>query len=43
LASVLGITQRAVEKQLASLKKQGKIERVGSKRAGHWEVKSEDN
>lgn len=41
LASVLGITQRAVEKQLASLKELGKIERVGSKRAGHWEVKNQ--
>ena len=40
LASMLGITQRAVEKQLATLKEQGKIERIGSKRAGHWEVKN---
>lgn len=40
LASMLSITQRAVEKQLASLKEQGRIERIGSKRAGHWEVKS---
>lgn len=39
LSSALGITQRAVEKQLASLKEQGKIERIGSKRAGYWEVK----
>jgi len=39
LASMFGITQRAVEKQLASLKEQGRIERVGSKRAGHWEIK----
>ena len=43
IASVIGITQRAVEKQLASLKEQGKIGRVGSKKAGHWEVKNEDN
>lgn len=41
LSSMLGITQRAVEKQLASLKEHGKIERVGSKRAGHWEIKSQ--
>ena len=39
LAKMLDITQRAVEKQLASLKQAGKIVRVGSKRAGYWEVK----
>jgi len=38
LAEILGITQRAVEKQIASIKQAGKIVRVGSKRGGYWDV-----
>ena len=38
LAKILGISQRAVEKQIATLKKAGKIVRVGSKRSGHWKL-----
>ncbi len=40
LAEMLGISQRAVEKQLASLKRAGKIVRIGSTKAGHWEISS---
>jgi ATP-dependent DNA helicase RecG len=40
LASILGITQRAVEKQIASLKQAGKIVRIGPKKSGYWDIKS---
>ena len=43
LSRVLGITQRAVEKQLASLKERDKIERVGPKKTGSWVIKKEDH
>jgi len=36
----LGITSRAVEKQLAKLKKDKIIKRVGPAKGGHWEVMS---
>jgi len=35
----IGITKRAVEKNISSLKKMGLIERVGSAKAGRWNVK----
>ncbi|NQU66189.1 MAG: HTH domain-containing protein [SAR324 cluster bacterium] len=38
LAIELGISTRAVEKQLASLKKSNRIRRVGSRKVGYWEV-----
>ncbi len=38
IAESLGITSRAVEKQIASLKKKGMIRRIGPDRGGHWEV-----
>ena len=39
LAEQLGISTRAVEKQIAKLRKNNKLERVGSARSGHWQVK----
>jgi ATP-dependent DNA helicase RecG len=42
LAKQLDITERAVEKQLANLKKQGKIERVGPDKGGFWKIIKED-
>ena len=39
MAEKLGITTRAVEKQLANLRKKGIITRVGPNKGGHWEVK----
>ncbi|WP_198401765.1 ATP-binding protein [Zobellella denitrificans] len=39
LAEKLGITARAVEKQLARLKQQGRLERIGPAKGGHWKVK----
>jgi Fic family protein len=38
LASKLNLTTRAIEKQLANLKKEGKLQRVGSARKGEWVV-----
>lgn len=38
LANHLGISTRAVEKQIAKLKAENRIKRVGSLRGGHWEV-----
>lgn len=40
LASDLNLTTRAVEKQLAKLKKQGRLIRVGPNKGGHWEIRS---
>ncbi|MCK5799341.1 MAG: winged helix-turn-helix transcriptional regulator, partial [Deltaproteobacteria bacterium] len=39
LADRLGITSRAVEKQIARLKAEGKLIRIGPAKGGHWEVK----
>ncbi|MBU2511243.1 putative DNA binding domain-containing protein [bacterium] len=38
LAEALQITTRAVEKQLAGLKKAGRIRRIGPNKGGFWEV-----
>lgn len=38
MAEKLGITTRAVEKQLANLRKKGIITRIGPNKGGHWEV-----
>jgi len=38
LAKSLGLTPRAIEKQLAKLKGQGRLRRVGPNKGGHWEV-----
>lgn len=39
LAKIIGITEDGIKKQLANLKKAGKIERIGADNGGHWEVK----
>lgn len=41
MAEKVGISQRAVEKQLAKLKKIGVIERIGADKGGYWEIKQE--
>lgn len=41
LAEELGITTRAVKKNVKELAEQGIIERVGSARSGYWQVKKE--
>ncbi len=38
MAKTFGVSLRAVEKQLASLKKQGLLRRIGPDKGGHWEV-----
>ena len=38
LSEQIGITSRAVEKQLASLVEKGFIKREGSPKGGHWEI-----
>jgi predicted HTH transcriptional regulator len=38
LAQRMGLSSRAVEKQLASLQAAGRLRRVGSARAGYWQV-----
>lgn len=38
LATELKLTTRAIEKQLANLKKEGRLQRIGSARKGEWSV-----
>jgi ATP-dependent DNA helicase RecG len=38
LANIIGITTRAVEKQILRLRQQGYLRRVGPAKGGHWEV-----
>ena len=38
LAEAVGLSTRAVEKQIAKLRQEGRLRRVGSKKSGHWEV-----
>lgn len=38
LANILELTTRAVEKQLAKLKEDGRLQRISSARKGYWEV-----
>ena len=38
LASTLGLTERQIERIMASLKKQGRLVRRGASKNGHWEV-----
>jgi ATP-dependent DNA helicase RecG len=43
LAKRLEITTRAIEKQIAGLKKKGQLKRIGPTKGGYWKVdKSED-
>ncbi len=41
LAEELGVSLRTVKSIVAILKKEGKLERVGGKKYGHWKVKQE--
>ncbi len=38
MAAIIGISQRAVEKQLATLKKEKHLKRVGGAKGGYWEI-----
>ncbi len=39
IANVLGISKRAVEKQVKKLREANIIERIGSDRSGWWKIK----
>ena len=39
MVNVLGLSSRAVEMQLAKLKHDGRLKRVGPKKGGNWEVR----
>jgi len=38
LAEKLGVSSRAVEKQIDLLKKEGRLRRIGPAKGGHWQV-----
>lgn len=38
LAETIGIAVKAIEKQLANLKKQGRIEWIGPDKGGYWKI-----
>jgi ATP-dependent DNA helicase RecG len=38
MAEKLGISETAVDKNIATLKKKGLLKRVGPAKGGHWEV-----
>ena len=38
LASTLGLTERQIERIMASLKRQGRLVRRGASKNGYWEV-----
>jgi len=38
MAQKIGITERAVEKQLARLKEKDIIDRIGPDKGGHWKI-----
>ncbi len=40
LAEKIGISDRAVKKQISKLKEKGIIKRVGANKGGHWEINS---
>lgn len=42
LAEFLGLSSRAVEKQIAELKRQGRLRREGGARGGRWVVQALD-
>ena len=45
LAKIVGISQKGVEWQIAKLKKEDRIKRIGSDKGGHWDsdkMKSEN-
>ena len=42
LAEKLGVTDRAIRKQIKTLKEAGLIERIGSDRSGYWKINTEE-
>ena len=39
IATVLEVTERTVERAINKLKTENKIERIGAKKGGYWEIK----
>lgn len=42
LAKALGLTTRAIEKQIAKLRKKGRLHRIGPARGGRWQIIEND-
>ena len=42
MAEILGISRRAIAKQITALKETGKLRRIGPDKGGHWEVLEEN-
>ena len=40
---MFGVSLRAVEKQIAKLKREGRLIRVGPNKGGYWQVQKVDN
>ena len=38
VARIAGVTSRTIDREVGSLKAEGKLKRIGSPRSGHWEV-----
>ncbi|MBR3665060.1 MAG: HTH domain-containing protein [Desulfovibrio sp.] len=38
LAKALGVTTRTVERMIATLRKEGRLRRIGPAKGGRWEV-----
>lgn len=38
MATRFGVTTRTVERQLQTLQKQGRLERIGSTKSGYWRL-----
>ena len=38
LASLIGVTERSIERNIKKLQEQGRLHRVGAARGGHWVV-----
>lgn len=41
IADAIGVTRRAVAKQIAKLQEKNVLKRIGADKGGHWEIKSE--
>ena len=38
IASIIGVTERSIERNIQNLQKENKLKRVGSAKGGHWEI-----
>ena len=43
LAEQLGVSRRAITKQIKNLREEGKLRRIGPDKGGHWEVVGTEN